>query len=126
MVHLETGLALDGRATVAGCLVSVEGGGLRFTREANAVKMLATMTDQRWDNKWKLDGPHDPDLKIRMLGDAIKDCPNWRETGLPRTSLMATPAIWQGETLISAPVAGLLNGWTARIVADFHSSLVTH
>ena len=126
MTHLETGLAMDGRATVAGCLVSVEGDTLRFAREANAVRMLTSATDGIWDGRWQLDGPHSPDLQIRVLGCAIKDCPDWRETGLPRASLMATPAVWRGDQLIAAPVAGLSNGWTERIVADFHSSLVTH
>lgn len=126
LTHMETGLALDGRATVAGCLVSVEGQTLRITREANAVKMTECATDQVWDRRWAFDGPHADDLTIRMLGDGIQGCPEWRDAGLPRASLLASPAIWRGGRLIAAPIAGLPNGWTARIVADFHSSLVTH
>lgn len=126
LTHLETGLALDGRATVAGCLVSVEGNNIRLTREANAVKMMTCETDQIWDGRWELDGPHDPALEIRYLGDGIKQCPDWRESGLPRASLMASPAVWRKSELIAAPLAGLSNGWAARIVANFHSSLVTH
>ena len=74
---------------------------------------LATPTDALWDGRWLLDGPHDPGLEIRALGEAVKDTP-WRDTGMPRQSLLATPAVWQGETLIAAPVAGLANGWTAK------------
>ena len=33
---------------------------------------------------------------------------------------------WAGETLIAAPLAGLGQGWTARIVADFHDRPVSH
>jgi tRNA(Ile)-lysidine synthase len=73
-----------------------------------------------------LDGPHADDLRIAALADGIADCPDWRGAGLSRASLMASPAVWQGATLIAAPVAGQQNGWTARIVADFHSSLVAH
>ncbi len=126
LTHLETGLALDGRATVAGCLVSVEGDTLRMTREANAVKMLITPTDQIWDNRWAFDGPHDAGLTIRLLGDGIRHCADWRESGLPRPSLMASPAVWRDDALIAAPLAGEMNGWSVRMTADFHSSLVTH
>ena len=85
----------------------------RITREYNAVKDLAGPTDHLWDGRWLLDGPHDEGLEIRPLGEAVKDTP-WRETGLPRQSLLASPAVWRGETLMAAPVAGLPNGWTAE------------
>lgn len=126
ITHMETGLAFDGRATVAGCLISVEGSTLRLTREANAVRMLRCATMQVWDGRWALEGPHDSDLTIGVLGRGIETCPDWRDAGLPRASVMASPAIWRDDQLIAAPIAGLQNGWTARIVADFHSSLVTH
>jgi len=98
----------------------------RITREHNAVRNLTCPTDRIWDKRWQITGPHAPDLHIGALGNGVNDCPQWRDTGLPRTSLVATPAIWQDDTLIAAPVAGLQNGWTAQIVADFHSSLLTH
>ena len=53
-------------------------------------------------------------------------CPDWRATGVPRASLLASPAVWRGDTLIAAPLAGVNDAWQARIVADFHSSLVSH
>ncbi len=105
--------------TLAGCLITRHEGNSvadrrwRVTREYNAVKTLATSTDQLWDGRWRLDGPHEPDLEIRALGEAVKDTP-WRETGMPRSSLMATPAVWRGYALIAAPVAGLSEGWTAE------------
>jgi tRNA(Ile)-lysidine synthase len=40
---------------------------------------------------------------------------------MPQVSLMASPSVWSGDTLIAAPLAGLSNGWSAQIVADFHS-----
>ena len=124
--HLRDGLALDDRATAGGCLAIRHGKTIRITREANAVKTLSAPTDQPWDTFWQLIGPHAPDLTIRALGDGIRDCPDWRDTGIPRAALMATPAVWRGETLIAAPVAGLQNGWNAQIVADFHEWLDAH
>ena len=86
---------------------------MRLAREWKAVETHKTPTNQPWDTRWHLDGPHAPDLEIRALGEAVKDTP-WRETGMPRQSLLASPAVWRGETLIAAPVAGLTNGWTAQ------------
>ncbi|SEV89374.1 tRNA(Ile)-lysidine synthase [Cognatiyoonia koreensis] len=124
--HLQGGLALDGKATAGGCLAITEGGQVRITREHQAVKMMTGATHLPWDKHWQLEGPHAKDLHVAALGEAVKDCPDWRETGLPRASLMATPAVWRGDMLIAAPLAGDSRGWTAQIVADFHSSLLTH
>ena len=97
-----------------GCLILVSNMTVRITREYNAVKDLTTPTNQPWDTRWDLDGPHAADLEIRALGEAVKECPDWRETGMPRQSLLSSPAVWRGETLIAAPVAGLSEGWTAN------------
>lgn len=115
---IDAGLMDADRHTVGGCLISrikaerPLDNSLRISREYNAVKDLRGPTDQVWDGRWCLDGPHAPDLEIRALGEAVKDT-IWRETGMPRASLMATPAVWRGDDLVSAPVAGLTNGWTA-------------
>ena len=117
----EADMALREKAshTLAGCLISPVRGAKfwqnrwRITREFNAVKDLATPSNALWDGRWRLEGPHAEGLEIRALGEAVKDTP-WRETGMPRASLMASPAIWRGETLIAAPVAGLDAGWTAE------------
>lgn len=99
--------------TLHGCLILTSAMAVRITREFKAVERHLTATDTWWDARWHLDGPHAPDLEIRALGEAVKDTP-WRETGMPRQSLLASPAIWRGETLIAAPVAGLSGGWTAQ------------
>lgn len=104
--------------TLAGCLVSPFTSEKplqdvwRITREFNAVRDLAAPADALWDGRWRLEGPQAPDLEIRALGEAVKDTP-WRETGMPRASLMASPAVWRGDDLVAAPVAGLENGWRA-------------
>lgn len=112
----EADLALRNKRyhTLAGCLISPVDGEERWriTRELNAVKDVTTSTDVLWDGRWRLEGPHASGLEVRALGEAIGDTP-WRETGMPRASLTASPAVWRGETLVAAPVAGLSNGWTA-------------
>ena len=126
MDHLMTGLALEGKHTLAGCLVTREGDALRIARELNAVRNNMTPTTDLWDGRWSLDGPHAETLQIKPLGEGITDCPDWRATGLPRASLMASPAVWDGDALVAAPHAGHQSGWSARIVAEFHSWLSAH
>ena len=119
LTDMEVALRENEHHTLGGCLVNRIPGKRRFedrwriTREYNAVKDVASSTDGLWDGRWALDGPNAPDLEVRTLGEAVKDCPDWRETGLPRQSLLASPAIWRGNELIAAPLAGLSNGWTA-------------
>ncbi|WP_377507807.1 tRNA lysidine(34) synthetase TilS [Octadecabacter sp. R77987] len=124
-VTLETILS-GGTATLHGALVIAKGAQIVVTREGAAVTALASPSDQVWDNRWQIDGPHASDLTIRPLGDGISDCPDWRASGLPRAALVSSPAVWRGETLISAPIAGYNPVFTARIVADFQSFLLSH
>lgn len=115
-----------GARTVSGCLLLRDKQAIRITREFNACKDETCPTDHLWDGRWQLDGPHAPDLKIRALGESLKDCPDWRDLGIPRASLMASPSIWRGDTLIAAPIAGYNREWGAQIVANFRSFLLSH
>lgn len=120
-------MAGEGQKTLAGCIVKRQGPTVRILREHRAVRDLVTPTDAIWDRHWQLDGPHAPYLHIGALGEAgLGNCPEWRATGLPRAMLLASPAIWEDQTLVAAPLAGHGEGWTARIVADFHDMLVSH
>jgi len=119
-------LATQQQLTLAGCLIMKRHGHYRITREYNAVKDVVTPTDVIWDKRWRLEGPHDAGLEVRALGEALVEVPDWRATGIPRSCLMASPAIWGGDTLIAAPIAGYNQGWTAQIVADFSSFLLSH
>ncbi len=123
--------ARDGRTvTLGGVIMSSEAGNrVRLTREAAATEPLQLTTDgtadpagATWDTRWYLEGQVKPGLTIKALGEALRDCPDWRDSGLPRLSLLASPSVWQGTTLLAAPLARLSNGWSARIVADFHST----
>lgn len=119
-------MAQQDRATVAGCIIMRRKGAFRITREYNAVKDMRCPTDSVWDRRWRLDGPHAPDLQVRALGEAVRALPDWRSTDLPRRTLMASPAVWRGDMLVAAPVAGYNPDWTVQIVADFTSFLLSH
>ena len=119
-------LAEQQRKTVAGCLIMKRKGQYRITREYNAVKDIVTATDALWDTRWRIEGPHAPDLEVRALGESVSTLPEWRETGVPRPTLMASPAVWRGDMLVAAPLAGYNDEWSAQIVADFTSFLDSH
>lgn len=127
VAQLMQAMAQDGQRTLSGCVLRRSGRFVRLSREAQAVQGQMSATDAVWDGRWRCEGPHDAALHITLLGEAgLRQCPDWRETGLPRGSLLSSPAIWAGETLVAAPLAGLGREWTARIVADFHDRPVSH
>lgn len=122
-------------ATLHGCRMLAEGTHLRITREARAVAACRAAPGSDWDRRWvvfptggkALDATG---LEVRALGaEGLAQCPDWRETGLPRASLLAAPALWRGATLVAAPLAGLANGWSAGLVrgdGDFFTCILSH
>ena len=87
----------------------------------------ACATTEILDTRWRMKGHHAPDLQIRALGaDGLRACKDWRATGLGRDALVVSPAIWRGDRLVSAPLAGLDAGWTARVVTGFAQFVVSH
>lgn len=118
LVAMEVALTVEGAPahTLHGCIVTREGPDwLRITREPNALSASVAPTQAIWDGRWRLDGPHAPALEIRALGEAATQCPEWRQTGLPLTSLKGSPAIWKGSDLVAAPMAGYPQGWQASL-----------
>jgi len=76
-----------------------------------------------WDGRWTVTGPGG---EVRALGAAgLRQCPDWRATGLPRQVLEVTPGLWQGDLLIAAPSAGY-GPASATCTPSFHASLITH
>ena len=118
-------LSLSGAHTLAGCSISQEKKTIRFSREYNAVKDEIAQLGEIWDNRWNVVGAKAAGLTVKALGEAIVEIPDWRDIGLPRASLMSSPAVFDGETLVSAPIAGFHNGFEAKLVTDFSSFLVS-
>ncbi|WP_268234503.1 tRNA lysidine(34) synthetase TilS [Frigidibacter albus] len=115
-------------ATLAGCLLLPEAGGLRIAREPQAVAATTGLVGDLWDGRWRLEGPGPADCEVRALGAAgLALCPGWRETGRPHAGLAATPAVWRGANLVAAPLAGHPAGWRAELACgeeDFLHSLI--
>jgi tRNA(Ile)-lysidine synthase len=104
-------------ATVAGCRLLRTRDAIWIFREFNAVRDLHAPSDALWDGRWRLTGGMAPATsRIAPLGEGgLAECLNWRDTGLPRALLLATPALWSGPRLLAAPLAGLAQGWQARL-----------
>lgn len=102
--------AAAGRAaTLAGCLLLPGRAGLRLTREPKAVADTRAAPGAPWDGRWRLSsqGTAPEGAEIRALGQAgLALCPGWRATGRPHAALAATPAVWAGDELLAAPLAG--------------------
>ena len=115
--------------TLHGCLVTAGDDFVRVSREYNAVKDTKGSLGGLWDGRWRVTGPARDSFEIRALGEAVSDCPDWRNTGLPRSSLMASPAVWRENALIAAPIAGFSGGFSAEIAhpwGDFVTSVLSH
>lgn len=112
--EVDAAIREERNVTLHGCQMLISAMTVRITREFNAVRSCTCATKEVWDGRWRLDGPHADDLEVRALGEGINACPDWRATGHPRQSLIASPAIWRAEALIAAPIAGLKGGWTAK------------
>lgn len=127
LVKAHSDVILRRKRTLSGCILTSDATHIRITREPRAVAALTAPTDQPWDTRWTLSGPHAPDLEIRALGaDGLRQIRDWRGTGLPRDTLIVTPGIWRGATLVAAPCAGKANGWTASVGPSFVSFLLSH
>lgn len=103
-----------------GCYVQPKTASITLTREAAPLLGNFGKIADIWDNRWQITGPDQSDLRVGPLGEAgLRQCPNWRDSGLKAASLHASPAIWRGDQLIAAPLAQKNTGWQVRIVTDF-------
>ncbi|TKD21839.1 tRNA lysidine(34) synthetase TilS [Rhodobacter capsulatus] len=111
--------------TLHGCRILVTDDALRITRELRAVAGLRLPFGEVWDG-WRIEGPERPGLTLAALGAAgLRQLGEGRTRDRPRASLLASPAVWQGETLLAAPVAGWKNGYEAGLVRpSFTVSLI--
>lgn len=95
-------LAEGGRATLHGCLCQADATELRVGREP-AAAAAPVRAPGLWDGRWRISCPEAAALHVGALGEAgLADRPGWRDTGLSRTTLLVSPALWDGDRLHSA------------------------
>lgn len=104
-----------------GCHILPKGGQIRICREWQAVRDMAVPGGDVWDTRWRVFRPgsveNSADTQIRALGEnGIRMCDQWRETGFARASIASSPAIWHGDVLLAAPMAGFGHEYSAKLV----------
>ncbi|MTH99375.1 tRNA lysidine(34) synthetase TilS [Roseibium sp. RKSG952] len=116
--------------SVGGCLVIPKGNNAWICRELNAVKDQTAHPGTPWDRRWVLNGPSAAETLVRPLGErGISRLDDWRLVGRPRAAILSSPAVWRGDELLSAPLAGYANGWSVELaphVPDFYASFLSH
>jgi tRNA(Ile)-lysidine synthase len=111
--RLLAALAAGRDATLAGCRAR-KGWLMREPRTVGGPVAVGAL----WDGRWRVTGP---DAQVRALGaEGLQQVKDWRAIGLPRDILLVTPGIWQGETLLAAPLAGVFADWQAKLDRPFH------
>jgi len=105
-------LAAGRDATLAGCRAR-NGWLMREPRAVGGPVQVGAL----WDGRWIVEGP---EAEVRALGaEGLGQVKDWRKAGLPREVLLVTPGVWEGETLLAAPAAGLSAGWRVRLQRPF-------
>lgn len=119
LTRLMRAMAAGRDATLSGCRFR-KGWLMREPRALGG----AVAAGEVWDGRWQMTGGRG---EIRALGSAgLRQCPDWRATGLPREVLEVTAALWQGEVLVSAPLARFSAGSDAAVVRSFHLFGLSH
>lgn len=111
--RLGLAMAAGRDATLAGCRAR-KGWLMREPRAVGALVPVGAL----WDGRWRVTGP---EAQVRALGaEGLAQVKDWRKSGVPREVLVVSPAVWQDETLLAAPVAGLSAEWQAKLDRPFH------
>lgn len=113
-------------ATLAGVRFRWQDGFCTASREPRAVAARVAI-GALWDGRWRVTGATgEVGGEVGALGAAgLRLCPDWRQTGHARQVLEVTPAVWQGERLIAAPLAGFGSA-RAECTPSFSSFLLSH
>lgn len=95
-------LAEGGRATLHGCFCQAEAESLRIGREPAAASEPVPAPGL-WDGRWRITCPSGTALTAGALGEAgLAERPGWRDSGLKRSTLLVSPALWDGPELQAA------------------------
>lgn len=108
-------------ATLQGAIVRVRKGAVRVGREPAALTGVKSSAPGLWDDRWRVELPTDLGTRNLTIGalteSALRDLGR-PDSDLPRQTLMASPAVFDGDKPIAAPLAFPRGTWQAQFVRD--------
>lgn len=104
---LQRAMSAKTPSTLHGCvIIPQQNGQVRIIRELAAAPGLEPDGGSEWDGRFTCPDLR-PNQRICALGEAgLQQIPNWRDTKRPRIAVLSSPAIWHGDRVIAAPMAG--------------------
>lgn len=118
-----------GTASLHGCLIRAERNMLRVCREYAAIRASEAAIGEIWDGRVRLSGVGLSGLRVRALGEAGAARLPQRPEGLPYQSLIAQPAVFDGDRLVAFAPAKFGPAHHVDACAgqgDFHAFLLSH
>ncbi|VDS07664.1 tRNA(Ile)-lysidine synthase [Paracoccus haematequi] len=127
-IHALNAIATGHRVTLDGTLIEPEGDRIRLFRETAAALRAPDVQNGIWDNRWHVSGLK-PGQHVAALGLGQVARVKWRLSGLGRDEAAASPAVWEGDRLVAAPLirpAAPYDVRPVRIASDFHRLVMAH
>lgn len=128
VLHALNAIATGHRVTLDGALIEPAGDRIRLFREAAAALRAPGSPGGTWDNRWKISGLK-PGQHVAALGMGEVARVKWRLSGLGRDEAAASPAVWEGDRLVAAPLIRAAAPYDLRPLrgaADFHRLVMAH
>ena len=129
VLHALNAIATGHRVTLDGALIEPAGDRVRLFREtAAALRTPDALEDGVWDNRWEVRGLKSGQHVAALgLGEVARV--KWRLAGLARDEAAATPAIWEGDRLVAAPLIRPMAPYDVRpvrVASDFRRLVMAH
>lgn len=128
VLHALNALASGHRVTLDGVLIEPDGDRIRLIREVAAALRAPDSQGEVWDRRWHVSGLR-PGQHVAALGLGQVARVKWRLSGMGRDEAAASPAIWEGERLVAAPLVRAAAPYDVRPVrtaADFRRLVMAH
>ena len=128
VLHALKAIATGHRVTLDGALIEPSGDRIRLFRETAAALRAPDALDGIWDNRWQISGLK-PGQHVAALGLGQVARVKWRLAGLARDEAAASPAVWEGDRLVAAPLIRPMAPYDLRPVrdaSDFRRLVMAH